>query len=333
MISGPHHRAPLGAGLLSLCLAASCAPSAEPGDAAGTTALAAQQTGDAETKLPKDIARALGSDERVLDCAQGTHDGVSQFKPDWVTAESIDLNGDALPDWIVRGRHACLREGDTPAWWVYADGPGGQRVVLRSTLADALTAVDSRTGGYRDLRLRRGGEDSLVKYDGAAYAVRPDAAASSAETDPDEATLDTVAGRLQIKRLPGAQGQETFRIALQGAQLIRTGSGGEFPDFPVPRVLKRYTGIAPFDEVIVFQQNMHGNACDGGPLWILGLKRDGTYAISDPIDFCGGKSPQLSATREELKIVFPGGPLNRGEGTMPTETWRYRSGKAVRDPR
>lgn len=277
--------------------------------------------------LPAAIARALGTDERVLACAEGTRDGVSQFKPDWVAVRRFDLNHDGRTDWIVNGRHACLREGDEAAWWAYADEPAGQRVVLTAALATALKIGATSTHGFRDLRLQRSGGEEVVRYDGVGYAL-PNAEL----TDSPDKQADTVAGRLEVVEQPKANdGQEAFRITLAGRELRRTGSGGDFPDFPAPRILQRYEhGIAPFDQVFVFQQDMRGNACDGGPLWILGLRRDGSHAISKPIDFCGGKAPQLSATREQLTIVLPGGPTNRGEGTVPSEIWRYRDGEVTR---
>lgn len=314
----------LGAVVLSASLVGACTP-------AGNTAAAVSARADSEqtgASLPPAIARALGTDEHVLDCAQGMRAGVSRFQPDWVEAQRVDLNGDGRKDWIVKGRNACLREGDAPYWWAYADEAAGQRLILSSAAAQDLQPADARTNGFRDLRLRRDGGEIVAHYDGAQYALPTTTAAAS----PQETQADTVAGRLEIEELPRAEdGQDVFRIVLAGKELRRTGGGADFPDFPVPRMLQKYPqGIAPFDETIVFQQDMHGNACDGGPLWILGLKRDGTYAISDPIDFCGGKSPQLSATRDELTIVLPGGPLNRGEGEVPTEVWKYRDGKIGR---
>ncbi len=284
--------------------------------------------------LPAAIARALGTDGRVLACAEGTRDGVSQFKPDWVAVRRFDLNQDGRADWIVNGRHACLREGDGAAWWVYADEAAGQRVVLASAMAEALRVGATSTHGFRDLHLQRSGGEEIARYDGAGYLLPNAGMADSPDSALPDKQADTVAGRLEIIELPQANdGREVFRITLAGRELRRTGSGGDFPDFPAPRILQRYGhGIAPFDEVIVFQQDMRGNACDGGPLWMLGLRRDGSHAISEPIDFCGGKTPQLSATREELKIVLPGGPLNRGEGTVPTEVWRYRDGEVTRVP-
>ncbi len=318
-----------GAWLLVACATASCAQAPPPAE--GTSVASPERANATATELPASIARALGTDEHVLDCAQGTRDGVSRFQPDWVDTRRADLNDDGRIDWIVRGRHDCLRDDEYAYWWAYVDEPAGQRLVLPAAVANDLRTADTSTNGFRDLRLQLGDGEEVAHYDGDVYALP---ASEPAPTPASATGIDTVAGRLEIAELPRADGgQEAFRITLAGRELRRTGGGGDFPDFPAPRILQRYErGIAPFDETIVFQQDMRGNACDGGPLWILGLRRDGGHAISKPIDFCGGKAPQLSATREQLTIVLPGGPLNRGEGEVPIETWRYRDGEIVRVP-
>jgi len=348
-MSDPRAASKLCVGLLPVLLSAACTQSApSPGTAAAATQsgetppaavadtskrFAHDDAGQPGLALPEAIARALGTDERVLSCAEGTRDGSSLFQPDWVAVRRFDLDDDGRADWIVNGRHACLRDGNAAAWWAYADGAQGQRVVLASAMARSLEVTGARTQGFRDLRLQRAdSEVAVARYDGAMYALPQTATQAAPTPSPSDAdSADTVAGRLQIAALPRDDGREVFAITLAGRELRRTGAGGDFPDYPAPQILQRYEqGIVPFDEVLVFQQQMRGNACNGGPLWILGLRRDGSHAISKPIDFCGGKAPQLSATRDQLTIVLPGGPPNRGEGTIPTETWRYRNGEVSR---
>lgn len=322
---------------------AAAAPASTSSEDETVVHYAHDDAGEPGLVLPEDVVRALGTDERVLSCAEGTRDGVSQFAPDWVAVRRIDLDDDGRGDWIVNGRHACLRDDDAAGWWIYADTADTQRLLLAGAMAAALDVLPARTQGFRDLRLQQAHGDAIARYDGSTYVLpsAPAAAASSSAATDDDATtsqtsragpVDTVAGRIEIGELPRTDDRrQAFRVTLAGRELLRTGGGGKFEDFPIPEVLRRYPqGIAPFDEVLVFQQQMRGNACNGGPLWILGLRRDGSHAVSDPIDFCGGRDPQLTATREALTITLPGGPLNRGEGTIPTETWRYRDGKLER---
>ncbi len=66
---------------------------------------------------------------------------------------------------------------------------------------------------------------------------------------------------------------------------------------PVPRLLKYVDkAIPPFEAVAVFQQFSWGNACNGGPIWFLGIHKSGTFTLSNPIDFCGGPSPMVTVT-------------------------------------
>lgn len=52
-----------------------------------------------------------------------------------------------------------------------------------------------------------------------------------------------------------------------------------------PEVLKHIkTSVSPFDEVLVFQNQMIGNMCDGTDIFFLGLNKDGTYKISSSVD-------------------------------------------------
>ena len=142
--------------------------------------------------------------------------------------------------------------------------------------------------------------------------------------------LITVAGELKIVQLDEGQLGNKYALILNDNVILRTGGddeGSGFPVFPVPTILQRFrNGVRPYDEVILFQQNMWGNACDGGPLWFLGLNRNGSFFISPPIEFCGGRAPIIRARRDAVTIIIPGGPPNRGTGYIPGETWVYQSG-------
>ncbi|MFZ2403544.1 MAG: hypothetical protein WAW41_00290 [Methylobacter sp.] len=112
--------------------------------------------------------------------------------------------------------------------------------------------------------------------------------------------------------------------------VIRTKEGDEktsFNDFPVPRLLK-YVGkaIPPFDAVAVFQQFNWGNACNGGPIWFLGIYKDGTFTVSDPIDFCDGPSPIVLISSKTIHVVLPASQSQGGTEGNPEE-WIYIQGK------
>lgn len=137
----------------------------------------ADDRGDAA--LPEAIARGLGTDESVLSCDRGVRGGVSQFAADWVGVRRFDLNDDGRADWIVNGRHACLRsDAATAHWWIYADEAAGPRLLLRAETAATLEVLATRTLGYRDLRLHLIGANGAAliaddRYDGAVYVASP----------------------------------------------------------------------------------------------------------------------------------------------------------------
>jgi hypothetical protein len=137
----------------------------------------------------------------------------------------------------------------------------------------------------------------------------------------------TVAGELEIIPL-----DETckFNVALGGKVILTTDCEVEsnpWASTPIPTIHSHHkTKVSPFDEVVLLQMNMLGNACDGGPLLFLGLKKDQTYAWSEPIDFCGGKAPVVTWGSSRVTVRIPGGPPNRGSGYIPGETWVYQNG-------
>jgi hypothetical protein len=141
--------------------------------------------------------------------------------------------------------------------------------------------------------------------------------------------LATPAGEIRITQLDAGELGNKFAVTLGDKSILQTNGeeDGQFSDSPVPTILKHFDTVTPFDAVVVFQQNMWGNACDGGPLWFLGLKRDGTFSVSSPIDFCGGRPPVIKQTAGRIVVTLPGGPPNRGSGYIPTETWVYENGR------
>jgi hypothetical protein len=291
--------------------------------------------------LPADIARGLSTDAGVLDCAEGTRGAVSAFAPDWVAARRVDLDDDGRGDWVVQGRHACLADADGAAWWVYADDGAQRRLLLAAGRGRALELLDSRTQGFHDLVVHaRDGAQPLV-YDGAAYVPGPLDVRTGAATGGLTAErfavplrgrtvgIATVAGALEITPLEAGD-SDTHVVRLDGRELLRTGTGGEFADFPLPHVLARFRGVAPFDEVLVFQQQMYGNACNGGPLWILALRAGDAPVRTAAIDYCGGAAPILDASRAVLLVTLPGAPASGLVAGEAPQRWEFRDGELRR---
>nr|CBA33934.1 hypothetical protein Csp_B21510 [Curvibacter putative symbiont of Hydra magnipapillata] len=80
-------------------------------------------------------------------------------------------------------------------------------------------------------------------------------------------------------------------------------------------------------QVLVIQENPMGNACNGGPIYVIGITADGSTVTSPRIDFCGGKAPVFSEQKEGLRITFPGGGRNHGKGKTPDEVWHWSRGQ------
>ncbi len=149
------------------------------------------------------------------------------------------------------------------------------------------------------------------------------------------ASVQTVAGVLQVVQLDEGRLGRSYAVILNEEVILKTGDGDDaeqkLSDFPVPIIVKHFRKlIPPFDEVILFQQNSWGNACNGGPLWFLGLKKDGSYHRSEVLDFCGGFAPMVKEKNGQITIVIPGGSRNRGQGHISSESWAFKNGRLRR---
>lgn len=143
--------------------------------------------------------------------------------------------------------------------------------------------------------------------------------------------LITVAGELKIAQLDEGELGNKYAVTLNENTILKTDGDkeeGSFSGFPIPTILQHFrSGVHPYDEVVLFQQNMWGNACNGGPLWFLGLNKNGSFFISKPIDFCGGHAPIIKSSGDAITVIIPGGPPNHGEGYISGESWIYQNGK------
>jgi hypothetical protein len=141
-------------------------------------------------------------------------------------------------------------------------------------------------------------------------------------------SLKTISGELKIVALKDAC---KFNVTLNGKVVLRTdceNERNEWATTPIPSIHTYYKsqGVRPFDEVVLLQMGMLGNACDGGPLLFLGLKSDKTFSVSGSIDFCGGPPAVVTWSGSRVTVLIPGGPPNRGVGYIPAETWIYEKG-------
>ena len=137
-----------------------------------------------------------------------------------------------------------------------------------------------------------------------------------------ETEIATPGGPLLIEQMDANTLGSDFRITLAGHTVLRSRESddhGPFSEFPRPEVIQYFAKrIGSFDAVAVFQQFSWGNACNGGPVWLLGIFRDGTYERSKPIDACGGPSPKVALDRSTIHITLG-----------PAEEWAY-NGRQLR---
>ncbi|MBS7458783.1 hypothetical protein [Coralloluteibacterium stylophorae] len=300
--------------------ACGASPPADAGADHAQGATAARGPGSA-AHLPGDILRALGTDEAVLACAAGVRDGVSRFAPDWVTASRPDFDGDGRADWLVAGAHACLQRGGLPLRWGYLDHGDARERVLRAPATAEVELLPAMHAGLHDLRLQgaAGDHDAQARwtFDGSRYGPsRQEGTAGTAAAS----GLATVAGALDWRR-----GGDGFALRRDGGTIATLGPAEPAEYVLPPQLLFRSEEpVAGWDEVLVLQESFPGNACNGGPLWVVALDRDGGQRADGPLDFCGGAAPAIRANASGLEIVVPGGPRNRVRGEVPAERWHWR---------
>jgi hypothetical protein len=142
--------------------------------------------------------------------------------------------------------------------------------------------------------------------------------------------IATPAGPLVVDATNNQTFSREFKIILGGQTVLHTiegGSGAPFLNFPEPTVI-RYVAepIGPFDAVAVFQQFSSGNACNGGPIWFLGIRKDGRFTVSSQIDFCGGLSPEIWIDHGVIHVKLPVDEKERlprdARNPLPEE-WAY----------
>ena len=146
-------------------------------------------------------------------------------------------------------------------------------------------------------------------------------------------SLHTIAGELKVVEL---KANCQYQIVLNDKLILKTDCDDESNKYyatPEPTIhtyYKSLDGVDGFEEVVLFQMQMLGNACDGGDLIFLGLKKTGSYSLSNSIDFCGGRPPVITWAPDKVTVFIPGGPPNRGTGYLPSETWVYQKGVVTR---
>ena len=158
-------------------------------------------------------------------------------------------------------------------------------------------------------------------------------ALANGQTPATKDSLHTIAGDLKIIEV---KANCQFNVTLNDKVILKTNCDDESSTYyatPEPTIhtyYKSLEGLGEFEEVILFQMQMLGNACDGGDLIFLGLKKNGMHSLSNSIGFCGGRAPVITWGTDRVTVFIPGGPPNRGTGYLPSETWVYEKGRVTK---
>jgi hypothetical protein len=153
---------------------------------------------------------------------------------------------------------------------------------------------------------------------------------AAGQTPATKDSLHTIAGDLKILEIEAIC---KYQVLLNDKIILKTDCDDESNKYyatPEPTIhtyYKSFVAIGEFDEVVLLQMQMMGNACDGGDLIFLGLKKNGSYSLSNGIDFCGGRPPVITWGTDKVTVFIPGGPPNRGTGYIRSETWVYEKGQ------
>jgi len=130
--------------------------------------------------------------------------------------------------------------------------------------------------------------------------------------------------RSELRVVPQDGGQERNEIAVRpdGRVVVQAkGEGnGDFTiqGFPLAATAPLdVKGVVPFDEAFEPKQRLWGDPCENGPLWFLGDRGDGSYAIAEAIDACGRLPSSFTVFPEKVFPVDTGLALPFGEAIVP----------------
>lgn len=151
------------------------------------------------------------------------------------------------------------------------------------------------------------------------------ATAAYAQNNDTQVVTQKMGGeRSELRVVPQDGGQEKDEIAVRpDGRVVVQARGEGNSDFTVhgfplaaaaPLGVK---GVVPFDEVFAPQQRLWGEPCENGPLWFLGARGDGSYAIAEAIDACGRLPSMFAVLPEKVFPVGTGPVLPSGEAIVP----------------
>jgi len=153
--------------------------------------------------------------------------------------------------------------------------------------------------------------------------------AQQSERDIYEDSLVTEAGELEITKR--ADVEFGYQVTLDGRIIVRTNandSGSVYSGNYIPKIHTYYKpGLENFEgEIVLLEFISGGNACPGGALQFLNLRRNELPRLSNLVDAC--IPPIVTWDYGKVTLFFPRSPVLRGTGFLPAETWIYQNGVA-----
>lgn len=136
-----------------LCLCAVVAPAIAQGNGRTReqTRFGLEEPVKRPARIPADVLRLLGRDERVQARLADESTRPLQVPARWFAASVIQLNNDRLPDLVVKAEDAGLFGANIGPFWVFRNTGRGYALALRvDTLG--LEVLPGRTRGYRNIR-------------------------------------------------------------------------------------------------------------------------------------------------------------------------------------
>jgi hypothetical protein len=134
--------------------------------------------------VPESVLQILRNDKRyVLACAKAQNLSADQVPGMWFIGSQIHLDGPAEVDLVVQPRlqpdlrpsNRCILGANVGPFWIFRETPQANQ--LLNTGGHDLTVLDSRTKGYRDIKViviaLSGISTTIYKFDGQKYERGP----------------------------------------------------------------------------------------------------------------------------------------------------------------
>jgi hypothetical protein len=124
--------------------------------------------------LPVSVLETLQTDasnQRLFESCP-TRGSQHAIPSNWFIAAEVDLKHSESSGLVVRAENGCLCGANTGPFWVFRHANLGYELVLDAS-ALGLELLDTRTNGYRDIRLSNASGGSVhskvLKFDGGNY--------------------------------------------------------------------------------------------------------------------------------------------------------------------